>query len=141
MSLRSRWQQEGTELKKSVIRDLLEWRRYYHGGLPDLGYPHEQPFYTPPRHPDHEKPARCLPEPDADRAQWLEDCMVLWRLMAERAGDRRVRKRLRQLLHCLLLRFRDGKPVSEIAKHMHCSRQHAYVLIDESLYRLWVITQ
>ncbi len=119
------------ELRDRVKAELYEWGGAQRGGLPDLGYPHEQPFSV--------TPSKMPPSYDIERVQAITDTFTLWTLVCERMADADDRSNQRRLMGVLRVYFIGQGPSESCAKKMGCSRQHFYRLLGEAMYRFWRI--
>ena len=119
------------ELRDSV-RDLLtEWGYAMRGGLPDLGYPHEQPFSVTPS-----KAAPCY---DADKVDSVNVTLSAW-MMEQRRKHISIDKRRESMRLILTLRFHftSDRPAEAKAKAMNVSKRTFWRRVDEAMYRFWV---
>lgn len=127
---RAEWD-ESPELRVQVQEELRNWAIWSHGGKPDLGYPHEEPWAV--------SPSKCPPPCDVEKARTTEDNLVMWRLVA-RSADAEVRSYLARLLMVLRLHYITSKAAHTKAEIVGVSRKQFYRLLEDAEYRYWVIS-
>lgn len=126
---RRRWA-NSKALRDQVRAQLTEWAAANAGGMPDLGYYHEQHFHRSP------EPGGRTWNPD--RVDALTDSITLWRLIAQGSGGHALRA-CKRLQRVLALHFLGGDTAARNAKRMGVSRQHYYRLLDDAMFTVWVV--
>lgn len=136
---RAMWEnQHDNSIKREVEEELTNWGRYYRDTGPNIGYPTQQPYYTPPRDQRDKPPPR--QPPDANQAEWTEDQFVIWRLIAKESPPH-IREHLDRLHDLAVLRYVERRTMAGVGKAIGVGRAHTYRLKDELLFRYWVISQ
>ena len=135
--MQAKWDHGRDTLKPAVESDLINWAFWSSGGRPDLGHAHKTNFY------DQMKGASAAPSPpaiDMERAEHTEDTLVMWRLVARNA-DPASRRHLADLLRVLKMHFLSARPVEVKRNILGMSRSRYYRLLDDALYRYWILSQ
>lgn len=135
--LRATWDNAKNTLKKSVEEELINWAFWSSGGAPDLGHAHKTNFYSQMKGATAPAPA---PVVNIEQAEHTEDMLVMWRLVA-RNSEPDKRARLADLLRVLKMHFLSPRPVEVKREILGMSRARYYRLLDDAMYRYWVLSQ
>ena len=127
---RALWE-NSPELRESVRADLTEWGKAQKGGFPDLGYPREQPFSI--------TPSKAPPSHDPDKVDAISDTLTMWTLIQREVPDIEKRANMLRLLLILKTHFVSDAPAESKAKRFKVSRSSFWRLVDESMFRFWVL--
>jgi len=130
MTHRATWD-NSPELRESVRRDLEQWGKAQRGGMPDLGYPHEQPFSV--------SPGPATPTFDPELVQAITDSLTLWRLTLRSMPNDDRKAKLLQLLVALKQHYITDKPAEANAKIFGVSRRTFWRWVDDATFRFWVL--
>jgi len=122
---------DSPELRDDVRAVLQEWGDAVRGGWPPLGYPVKCPFTV--------APSKGEPPFNMERVESVTDTIMLWNMIQRQEPDVDRRANILRLLLILRVHFVAKGPAEAKAKRFKVSRRTYWRLVDESMFRFWVL--
>lgn len=117
--------------REAVRDDLYEWGGAQRGALPDLGYPHRQPFATPDSKP--------TPLYDPQKVDEIDQTFRYWNGLVEELSAPDKRREQRRLMRAIRCYFIAQLPAESCAERLGVSRATFYRILGEAMFRFWLL--
>lgn len=129
MSQRRALWENSPETREAVRSDLYEWGGAQRGAMPDLDYPHRQPFTTPDAKP--------TPIYDLEKVEDMDRTFRYWNELVHELADRSQQRDQRRQMRAIRVYFIAQVPAEAAAERMKVSRATFYRILGEAMFRFW----